>query len=228
MNVRPAAYLLYVDKPTGRAILQPMQKGQLTRTAIIEQALDSATKVGFEQLSLATLAADTNMSKSGLYAHFKSKEALQHAVLELALERFAEIVVRPAMRQPRGLPRLQALFDGYLNWLGGTVTKGRCLFMALSQEYRDKPGSIRDLVVQSLKDWHSSIARVVGDTIDEGEFAEDLDPRQFAFDMVGIGMAFQQSFKLLGRDDAEAMARRAFAALVERALARNTASRTQA
>lgn len=194
-----------------------MQKGQLTRIAIIEQALDTAAKVGFEQLSLATLAADTNMSKSGLYAHFKSKEALQQAVLELAIERFTEIAVRPAMRQPRGLPRLQALFDGYLNWLGGTATQGRCLFLALGQEYRDKPGTIRDLVVQSLKDWHGTIARVFNDAIEDGAIPPGHDPRQFAFDVVGIGMSFQQSFKLLGREDAEQMARRAFAALLARA-----------
>ncbi len=194
-----------------------MQKGQLTRNAIIEQALDTAAKVGFEQLSLATLAADTNMSKSGLYAHFRSKEALQQAVLELAAERFTDIVVRPAMRYPRGLPRLQALFDGYLNWLGGSVTRGRCLFMALGQEYRDRPGVIRDLVVQSLKDWHGTIARVFNDAMEDGALPPGQDPRQFAFDMVGIGMSFQQSFKLLGREDAELMARRAFAALLARA-----------
>ncbi|MBF6987976.1 MULTISPECIES: TetR/AcrR family transcriptional regulator [Cupriavidus] len=194
-----------------------MQKGQLTRHAIIQQALDTATKVGFEQLSLATLAADTNMSKSGLYAHFKSKEALQQAVLDLAIERFGEIVVRPAMRHPRGMPRLQAMFEGYLEWLGGTVTQGRCLFMALGQEYRDRPGTIRDLVVQSLKDWHSTVARMAADAVDEGQFGTSVEPRQFAFELSGIGMAFQQSFKLLGRADAEAMARRAFGALVARA-----------
>ncbi|CAG9172089.1 TetR/AcrR family transcriptional regulator [Cupriavidus pampae] len=191
-----------------------MQKGQLTRAVIIEQALASATRVGFEQLSLATLAADTQMSKSGLYAHFKSKEALQEAVLERAAERFGEIVVQPAMRAPRGVPRLQILFDGYLEWVGGTVTGGRCLFMALAQEYRDRPGAIRDLVVQALKDWHSTIARVLRDAIDEGAIRADVEPRQFAFDMVGIGMSFQTSFKLLGRDDAGEMARNAFARLL--------------
>ncbi|MDF3837420.1 TetR/AcrR family transcriptional regulator [Cupriavidus basilensis] len=194
-----------------------MQKGQITRAAIIEQALDTAARVGFEQLSLATLAADTSMSKSGLYAHFKSKEALQQAVLGLALERFSDIVVRPAMRQPRGSRRLQALFDGYLLWLGGSVTKGRCLFMALGQEYRDRPGAIRDMVVQSMKDWHSAIARVVADAIEEGDLSAAQDPRQFAFEMIGIGMAFQQSFKLLGRQDAETMACRAFEGLLRRA-----------
>lgn len=191
-----------------------MQKGQLTRTAIIEQALHTASKVGFEQLSLASLAADTSMSKSGLYAHFKSKEALQEAVLARAAQRFADVVVSPAMREPRGLPRLRALFDGYLEWMGGTTTGGRCLFMALAQEYRDRPGAIRDLVVQALKDWNSTIARVVRDAIDEGAVRADLEPRQFAFDMVGIGMAFQSAFKLLGRSDAEAMARHAFARLL--------------
>jgi hypothetical protein len=89
--------------------------------------------------------------------------------------------------------------------------------MALSQEYRDRPGSIRDLVVQSLKDWHSTVARVVADAIEEGQFRPDVDPRQFAFELSGIGMAFQQSYKLLGRQDAQAMARRAFEALVARA-----------
>jgi len=191
-----------------------MQKGQLTRTAIIEQALESATQVGFEQLSLATLAADTHMSKSGLYAHFKSKEALQEAVLDRAMERFSEIVVEPAMREKRGLPRLEKLFSGYLDWIAGAVIEGGCVFMALSQEYRNKPGVIRDRLVQAFKDWHSTIVRVVNDAIDEGELAADTDPRQFAFEMAGVGMSFQSSSRLMGRGDAEAMARRAFARLV--------------
>lgn len=191
-----------------------MQKGQLTRTAIIEQALESATQVGFEQLSLATLAADTHMSKSGLYAHFKSKEALQEAVLDRAMERFSEIVVEPAMREKRGLPRLEKLFSGYLDWIAGAVIEGGCVFMALSQEYRNKPGVIRDRLVQAFKDWHSTIVRVVNDAIDEGELVADTDPRQFAFEMAGVGMSFQSSSRLMGRGDAEAMARRAFARLV--------------
>ncbi|WP_454766313.1 TetR family transcriptional regulator C-terminal domain-containing protein [Cupriavidus campinensis] len=201
-----------------------MQKGQLTRTAIIEQAFQSAARVGFEQLSLATLAADTNMSKSGLYAHFRSKEALQEAVLERAAERFNDVVVRPAMRQPRGVARLQALFDGYMNWLGATVTQGRCLFMALSQEYRDKPGVIRDKLVQSFKDWHSTICRVITDAVDEGELRADIDPRQFAFEMEGIGMSFQSAFKLMGRSDADVMARHAFARLLDDARAASEAA----
>ncbi|RZT39303.1 TetR/AcrR family transcriptional regulator [Cupriavidus agavae] len=192
-----------------------MQKGQVTRTAIIEQALQSATKVGFEQLSLATLAADTSMSKSGLYAHFKSKEALQEAVLARAMEVFSEIVIQPAMREPRGTARLAKLFDGYMAWLGGTVIEGGCVFMALSQEYRDRPGVIRDKVVQAFKDWHSTIVRVVTDAVDEGELRADTDPRQFAFEMAGIGMSFQSSYKLMSRHDAAAMARRAFGRLVD-------------
>ncbi|MNV76268.1 hypothetical protein D3C71_1696070 [compost metagenome] len=164
------------------------------------------------------------MSKSGLYAHFRSKEALQEAVLERAAERFNDVVVRPAMRQPRGARRLQGLFDGYMDWLGATVTEGRCLFMALSQEYRDKPGVIRDRVVQAFKDWHSTICRVITDAVEEGDLRADVDPRQFAFEMAGIGMSFQTSFKLMARSDAEAMARRAFARLLDDArITRETA-----
>ncbi|KAI3593102.1 Transcriptional regulator, AcrR family [Cupriavidus sp. U2] len=191
-----------------------MQKGQLTRTAIIEQALQSATQVGFEQLSLATLAADTNMSKSGLYAHFRSKEALQEAVLARAMERFSEIVVQPAMRQDRGVARLQTLFDGYLSWIAGAVIEGGCVFMALSQEYRNRPGVIRDRLVQAFKDWHSTIVRVVTDAVEEGDLRTDTDARQFAFEMAGIGMSFQSSSRLMARADAEVMARRAFGRLV--------------
>jgi len=192
-----------------------MQKGQLTRHAIIEQALGAAARVGFESLSLSTLATDTGMSKSGLYAHFKSKEALQQAVLERATEKFYEIVIRPAMRERRGIPRLGALFDGYLEWLGGSANQGRCIFMALSQELRDRPGPVRDQLVAALKDWHSTIVRVVHDAMEEGELRADIDAHQFAFDMVGVGMSFQHAFGLLGRQDAEDMARRGFAALVE-------------
>ena len=191
-----------------------MQKGQLTRTVIIEQALQAASQVGFEQLSLASLAADTNMSKSGLYAHFKSKEALQEAVLGRAMERFSEIVVQPAMRVDRGAGRLETLFDGYLTWIAGAVSEGGCVFMALSQEYRNRPGVIRDKLVQAFKDWHSTIVRVVTDAIDEGDLRADTDARQFAFEMVGVGMSYHQASRLMARADAETMARRAFARLV--------------
>lgn len=204
-----------------------MQKGQSTRATIIDQALQSATKIGFEQLSLATLAADTNLSKSGLYAHFKSKEALQEAVLARAMEKFSTIVVQPAMRERRGVARLECLFDGYMAWLAGTVIDGGCVFMTLSQEYRNRPGVIRDTVVQAFKDWHSTIVRVVGDAIDEGQLRRDMDPRQFAFEMTGIGMSFQSALKLMGRDDASVMARRAFARLINDAR-ENRATETEA
>ncbi|MCT9115763.1 TetR/AcrR family transcriptional regulator [Cupriavidus gilardii] len=193
-----------------------MQKGQLTRSAIIAQAFDTATRIGFEQLSLAELAASTDMSKSGLYAHFKSKEALQQAVLELAIERFTAMVVQPALRQPRGVPRLRALFEGQLEWIGSTDSGGRCLFMALGQEYRDRPGVIRDMLVRALKDWNGIVVRVAADAIQDGSLGADEEPRQIAFEMAGIVMAFQQSLKMLGRADAQAMARRAFQSVVTR------------
>ena len=120
---------------------------------------------------------------------------------------------RVKVRRARVLRREQAEDEIDRHAIGRVEIDGRLE----PQEYRDRPGTIRDLVVQSLKDWHSTVARVVGDAIDEGQFGTGVEPRQFAFELSGIGMAFQQSFKLLGRADAEAMARRAFGALVARA-----------
>lgn len=193
-----------------------MQKGRLTRQTILERAYAMARRVGFEQLSLANLAAETGMSKSGLYAHFRSKEALEQAVFDLAVERFTAMVVVPALRQPRGIARLRALFEGQLEWIGAADNEGRCFFMALSQEYRDRPGLIRDLLVKATYDWHGTVARVAALAIEEGALPADMAPRQVAFELAGIGMAYQQSLKLLGRDDALTMARRAFEALVNR------------
>jgi len=184
------------------------------RNRIVWAAKRVLLEKGLDEASLATLAADTHMSKSGLYAHFKSKEALQEAVLARAMERFSEIVVQPAMRQNRGVARLQTLFDGYLAWIAGAVIEGGCVFMALSQEYRNRPGVIRDRLVQAFKDWHSTIVRVVADAVDEGDLRPDTDARQFAFEMAGIGMSYQSSSRLMARADAELMARRAFGRLV--------------
>ena len=183
-----------------RQIAAVMKEQELTQTA-------AARRLGIAQPDVSKL----------LRGHFRQFSVERLMRFLVALGQDVEIVVRPAMRHPRGMPRLQAMFEGYLEWLGGTVTQGRCLFMALGQEYRDRPGTIRDLVVQSLKDWHSTVARMAADAVDEGQFGTSVEPRQFAFELSGIGMAFQQSFKLLGRADAEAMARRAFGALVARA-----------
>jgi len=193
-----------------------MTKGEETRREIVDRALSLASEVGLEGLSLGTLAADVKLSKSGLFAHFKSKEALQLDVLQRAIDRFVGEVVRPALLKPRGEPRVAAIFDRYLAWISGSERKGSCLFIALSQEYDDRPGAVRDLLVKSQRDWHQTIARAARIAIEQGHFRADLDVEQFAFEVVGFGMAFQQLYKLLDHPRAEQRARTAFRSLVAR------------
>lgn len=193
-----------------------MTKGEQTRREIVDRALTLAGEVGFAGLSLAPLAAEVKLSKSGLFAHFKSKEALQLEVLQRAIDRFVAAVVRPALAEPRGEPRVAALFDRYLGWISGRDRRGSCLFMALTQEYDDQPGPVRDLLVQSQRDWQQTIGRAASIAVEERHFRADLDVEQFAFEVVGIGMAFQQTCKLLEHPGAEGRARAAFAFLLAR------------
>jgi AcrR family transcriptional regulator len=194
----------------------PMTKGEQTRHEIVERALALAGEVGLEGLSLGVLAAGMDLSKSGLFAHFKSKEALQLEVLQRAIDHFVRDVIAPALTTPRGLPRLTVLFDLNLEWIRGNGRSGSCFFMALTHEYDDRPGPVRDLLVQSQRDWYETVARVARTAIDEHHFRADVDADQFAYELVGIGMAFQQTCKLLADARAETWARAAFAALVAR------------
>jgi AcrR family transcriptional regulator len=196
-----------------------MSKGQATRDAIVHEALAQATRVGLEGLSLGVLAAHLALSKSGLFAHFKSKEALQRAVLEHAIELFAHHVVLPALAKPRGRPRLVALFHNVLAWKRGDPTAGGCVFAQLSVEYDDRPGVLRDLLVESQREWRRTIVTCVEKTIAEGQFRADVDPAQFAFDFLGITMSYGESHKLLGMTDALARAEHAFQRLLDDASA---------
>jgi AcrR family transcriptional regulator len=193
-----------------------MTTGEQTRQEIVERALALAGEVGLEGVSLGMLAASMELSKSGLFAHFRSKEALQLAVLQRAIDRFTEDVVLPALKQPRGEPRLSMLFDRYLGWIRGCPGEGSCFFMALTQEYDDRPGPVRDLLVQSQRDWYGTIARAAQIAVEEGHLDPGLDVEQFAYEVVGIGMAFQQAHKLLANPRAEERARGAFASLLAR------------
>ena len=186
-----------------------------------------AGEVGLEHVTLGSLASELDLSKSGLFAHFASKEALQVAVLESAVERFKHLVIQPALAAPRGEPRFRALFEAYLQWMkvGGDGRgfdpveerrTGGCIFMALSQEYDDRPGKVRDAVVQSQREWRQFVAGAARLGIAEGHFRPDLDVEQVAFEFVGIGMTCQQTSKLLQDPDAEPRARTAFRSLLAR------------
>ena len=128
-----------------------MTKGQDTKERILGEALDLASTVGIEGLSIGELAKATEMSKSGLFAHFNSKEDLQLEVLRSGSANFIETVVSPALRQPRGEPRVRALFERWLAW--ETLRTGGCPFMAATFELDDRPGPVRDALVATQQDW---------------------------------------------------------------------------
>jgi AcrR family transcriptional regulator len=196
-----------------------VSKGEETRQEIVDRALAIAGEIGLESLSLGALAASLELSKSGLFAHFRSKEALQLAVVQRAIDNFIRDVVVPALRRPRGEPRLRTLFECHLEWIRGREKRGSCFFMTLSQEYDDRPGPVRDLLVQSQRDWYDGIARAARIAVEEGQLRKDLDVDQLAFEMGGIGMMYQQAHKLLANPRAEEQARSAFEALIARSRA---------
>ncbi|MGW5053342.1 TetR/AcrR family transcriptional regulator [Actinokineospora sp. NPDC004072] len=185
-----------------------MGKGEATRQAVLGRAAEVASRVGLAGLTIGSLAAGTGMSKSGLFAHFQSKESLQAQVLAHAREQFVDQVVRPALAAPRGEARVRALFE---RWLAlGRDGGSACLFVSASAEYDDQPGPIRDQLVRDHLDFADSVAQMFRTGISEGEFRADADPVQFAHDLHGVMLAFFHAQRLLGDPAAESMTRRAF------------------
>jgi AcrR family transcriptional regulator len=191
-----------------------MGKGELTRQAILDRAVGLASAVGLEGLSIGRLADELDLSKSGLFAHFGSKEALQVQVLERAAERFIDVVVRPALQAPRGEPRVRALFEKWSAWPQAVPQPGGCLFVAASVELDDRPGPARDLLVKLQKDWLDTLAGAVRIAVAEGHFKPAVEPEQFAFEMYAVMLMGHQASRLLRDPKAAARTRRAFESLV--------------
>lgn len=192
-----------------------MSKGEQTRKHIIDHAFTMAAEIGLEGVSLGVLATKTGLSKSGLFAHFQSKESLQLAVVEEACERFTAIVMIPALREPRGEPRIRALFERFMVWTA-SHKPGGCIFQSLSQEYDDRPGPVRDRVIAAQQEWLDSIKRVAAGGVEQGDFRADLDPDLFAFEFQALLMAHQYVGKLLEDPNAAALGKASFEALLAR------------
>jgi len=191
-----------------------MAKGNTTRARIVETALRAASVDGLEGISLGKVAGDIGMSKSGLFAHFDSKEALQVDVIEAAAEKFAAVVVVPALSAPRGEPRLRALFEHWLKWEQNESLPGGCVFMHAVAELDDRPGPVRDALVRQQTMWLDTLAKAVRLTIDAGHFRPDVDPSLFAFQLYGIVVAYYHASRLLRDPAAKEHAERAFDAVV--------------
>ena len=170
--------------------------------------------MGLEGLTIGSLAEELELSKSGLFAHFQSKEGLQIETLRYAARLFVDRVVRPALKAPRGESRVRALFARWLDWARADPLGGGCLFVAAATELDDREGPVRDELVRQQKDWLEFMASVVRSARDEGHFHPRLDPEQFAQDLYGVMLAAHHARRLLRDPRAEERAQRAFEALL--------------
>ncbi len=193
-----------------------MAKGEETRHAILARAFELSTVVGVSGLSIGRLAEATQLSKSGLFAHFGSKEALEIAVIGEASRQFVQEVMVPALREPRGLPRVRALFDRWLVW---GIRPGGCFFVGASAELDDRPGAPRDALVQTCKDWIDELTKAAQIAIREGHFRTELDAAQFAFEEYGIMLGTHTFHRFLREADTLDRSRLAFERLLDTALA---------
>jgi AcrR family transcriptional regulator len=202
-----------------------MSRGETTRQAILDHSIDLAARVGLGGLTIGTLADALGMSKSGLFAHFKSKDALQVATLEVAADRFVDFVVRPALKAPRGEPRVRALFERWLGWVAGQPSG--CIFAAASFELDDQPGPARELLAETQRDWIETIVQAVRIAKSEKHFSDGVDPDELALVIYGLGFATHQRQRLLGEADAHARALRAFDTVLRCARSSNAVKKSK-
>ena len=180
-----------------------MAKGNVTRSRIVETALRAASVDGLEGMTLGKVAADVGISKSGLFAHFGSKEELQLATIEMAREMFVEHNVRPALAEPEGVQRLLRLCQGWLNHVEGRVFKGGCFFTAASFEFDSRTGPVRDAIAAAMKAWLGTLARAVDTAKKSRHIKASVDAEQFAFEIYSLAMGANWALQLL--DDKTAM-----------------------
>ncbi len=190
-----------------------MSKGEETKAAILDRAVDLASRIGLEGLSIGGLAGETGLSKSGLFAHFDSKQNLQLEVLRTSAERFVSAVVAPALKKPRGVPRIRALFENWFSWAHSMP--GGCFFVAAANELDDRPGPLREQLVGYQRDWVGALATAARIAVEEGQFRSDLDVTQFAYDFYSNLLAYHHFSRLMSDKNAEARARRSFERLLE-------------
>jgi AcrR family transcriptional regulator len=186
-----------------------LHKGQHTRAVILEAALGQAAHMGLEGLSIGALAEVTQMSKSGVFAHFGSREELQISVIREYHARFEEEVFFPAIREPRGVPRLRALFERWLRRVSVEVDSG-CIYISGAVEFDDRPGPVRDALASMVAAWHAALSRAIRLAVEAGHLRADTDPDQMLFELHGLILALHHDARFLRTPGALGRARAGF------------------
>jgi AcrR family transcriptional regulator len=188
-------------------------KGQQTRATILDAALGLASHMGLEGLSIGALAEVTQMSKSGVFAHFGSREELQISVIREYHARFEEEVFFPAVREPRGLPRLRALFERWIRRVSVELDSG-CIYISGAVEFDDRPGPVRDALAQMVRAWHAALERAIRIAVDEGHLRADTDAAQMLFEIHGLILALHHDARFLRQAGVLDRARAGFERLI--------------
>jgi len=209
---------VHLHRHTGRTLKTPQRRprGLKTRRAILRKAVNLASLEGLEGLTIGKLASALRISKSGLFAHFGSKEDLQCAAVDAARDIFVEKVVRPAY-EFRGLKRLRALCENWLSYGEKKVFPGGCFFSAASLEFDDRPGRVRDQIVVLMKKWLGNLERAARDAQLAGEINKDVDVRQLAFEIQALAMGANWSSRLFRDQSAFRMVRGAILQRIDQA-----------
>ena len=195
--------------PAARAL----HKGQQTRAVILEAALGQASHMGLEGLSIGALADLTQMSKSGVFAHFGSREELQIAVIREYHARFEEEVFFPAVQEARGLPRLRALFERWVARVTVELDSG-CIYISGAVEFDDRPGPVRDALASMVRAWQAALERAIALSVDAGHLRADTDALQMLFEVHGLILALHHDARFLRLPGAVDRARTGFDRIV--------------
>lgn len=211
----PSTSLQSVPSPAGRAASKSAQKGRQTKAAIVEAALGLAAQIGLEGLSIGALAEVMHMSKSGVFAHFGSREELQISVVREYHARFEQEVFFPALSQPRGLPRLQAMFANWMRRTSVEIDSG-CIYISGAVEFDDRPGPVRDALAESVRTWLAAMHRAVVQATQAGHLRPDTDAHQLVFEIHGLILALHHEARFLKTPGSLDRARTAFASMLAR------------
>lgn len=190
-----------------------MRKGEMTRATILDAALALASRDGIEGLTIGVLAEKMHMSKSGVFAHFGSREELQIAIVQLYHHRFEQEVFYPSLKEARGLPRLQMMFTRWVNVVAVEITHG-CIYISGAVEYDDRPGPIREQLMTMILAWRGALHRSIRQSIEMGHLRDDIDVEQMVYEIYGLVLALHHDARFLRLPDSPERAKKSFDRLI--------------